>query len=115
MSIRLTRWLLAVLGLPLVALVVGLIVHPALWTVTNPRHARPALVLIGAAIFGLIGWLASHSDALRDRLSMSGWRRFQYVRSSPAQASVVMFAIRWGSVAMLWGAALLSVTGHRLR
>lgn len=109
MSIRITPVVLALLLLPVVGLIGGLIIHPGLWVPTGVRHTRPALLLVGMGLTGLIGWFASHSDHLRTRLATSGWHRFQYVQSSPGQAAVAIVLIRGACLLVLWGAALLAL------
>ncbi len=112
MNLRLTPLTLLLVALPLVLLGVGLAIHPSLWVDGGTRHIRAAVMYLLVTGIALIGWLASYSDVVRERLSVSGWHRARYVRSSPAQAAVAVQLMRWGSVALLWAMAILGVLGR---
>lgn len=106
MHLKLTGWNLVALGLPIAGLAAGLALDPSLWLATGPRGVRPAVPLIMLAIAGLVGWVASQSDAVRSAWSTSGWMAGRHVESNPGQATVAIQLVRWGAVAVVWLAAV---------
>lgn len=112
MSIRITPLKVLLLVTPLVLLAIGLSIHDAYWLPSGMKQRIPAhsILVMGAGCVAI--FLGSFLPVVHDLLGQDFWYKLHLVRSSPGQANIAIFGMRWGTLAVLWCIAILTVAGR---
>ncbi|MEQ8276443.1 MAG: hypothetical protein RMA76_16190 [Deltaproteobacteria bacterium] len=112
MTVRITPLKVVFLLAPLLLLVFGLEHYDAYWVPRGPKNVIAGEALLFTTGFCYFTLLLSYVPFVHDFLSQGFWYKFHFVRSSPGQASVALFVVRWGAQLLLWTVAILAATGR---
>lgn len=112
MTIRITPLKVVLLLAPLLLIAFGLIHYDGYWVPTGRKGAVAAHVLIAGGVTGVLGVVLSYVPLVHDLLGQSFWYKLHFVRSSPAQASIVVLMLRYGALLGLWAVGVLAAMGR---